>query len=150
MDTTVISKWPVIISQLEPEWPQMSVKELTGLGFRGGGKDQKHKWITVCVCVHTCSVMPNSFDPMDFSSPGSSVHGISQASVSQWVAISSSRVSSWPRNWTCVSCMTGRFFTIWAAREALEKIKAPKSGLQVQMCFFTVYCEGKTRSMRCI
>ena len=65
---------------------------------------------------------------MDCSLPGSSVHGISQARILQWVAISSSRVSSWPRNWTCVSCMTGRFFTIWATREALEKVKAPNQG----------------------
>ena len=32
--------------------------------------------------------------------------------ILEWVAISSSRVSSWPRDWTCVSCLAGRFFTI--------------------------------------
>ena len=55
-------------------------------------------------------------DPMDCSLPGSSVYGILQARTVEWVAISFSRVSSLPRNWTQVSCMAGRFFTNWATR----------------------------------
>ena len=54
---------------------------------------------------------------MDCSLPGSSVHGISQARRLEWVAIFFSRGSSWPRYWTPVSCIAGRFFTIWATRE---------------------------------
>ena len=50
-------------------------------------------------------------EPMDCSPPGSSVHGISQARMLEWVAISFSRRSSWPRDWTSISCNTGRFFT---------------------------------------
>ena len=46
-------------------------------------------------------------DPMDCSPPGSSVHGIFQARILEWVAISFSRGSSRPRNWTRVSCITG-------------------------------------------
>ena len=42
---------------------------------------------------------------MDCSPPGSSVHGISQARILEWIAISSSRGSSWPRAWTQVSCI---------------------------------------------
>ena len=55
--------------------------------------------------------------PMDCSLPGSSVHGIFQARVLDWVAISFSRGSSWPRDQTQVSCIVGRCFTIWATRE---------------------------------
>ena len=44
-------------------------------------------------------------NPMDCSLPGSSVHGILQARILKWVAISSSRGFSWPRIWTCVSCL---------------------------------------------
>ena len=55
---------------------------------------------------------------MDCSLPGSSVHGIFQARALEWVAISFSRGSSRPRDWTCVSCIAGRRFTIWATREA--------------------------------
>ena len=56
-------------------------------------------------------------DPMDCSQPGFSIHGIFQARVLEWVAISFSRGSSRPRDWTQVSCIAGRHFTIWATRE---------------------------------
>ena len=48
---------------------------------------------------------------MDCSLPGSSVHGIFQARILEWVAISFLRGSSWPRDWTWVSCTAGRLFT---------------------------------------
>ena len=54
---------------------------------------------------------------MDCSLPGSSVHGIFQARVLEWVAIAFSRRSSWSRDWTQVSRIVGRRFTIWATRE---------------------------------
>ena len=57
-------------------------------------------------------------DPMDHSPPGSSVHGILQARILEWVAISFSGTSSQPRDRTWVSCIASRFFTIWAIREA--------------------------------
>ena len=55
---------------------------------------------------------------MDCSLPGSSVPGISQARILEWVAMPSSRGSSWPRNWTRVSYIAGGFFASWATREA--------------------------------
>ena len=48
---------------------------------------------------------------MDCCPPGPSVHGIFQARILEWVAISFSRRSSRPRDQTCVSCLAGRFFT---------------------------------------
>ena len=57
---------------------------------------------------------PTLCDPRDYSPPGSSVHGICQARILEWVAISFSRGSSQPRDWTQVSCVAGRLFTIWA------------------------------------
>ena len=56
-------------------------------------------------------------DLMDCSPPGSSVHGILQARILEWVVISFSRGSSQPRDWTGISCIAGRFFTVWATRE---------------------------------
>ena len=50
-------------------------------------------------------------DPMDCNLPGSSVHGILQARILEWVAIPFSRGSSQPRDRTHVSCIAGRFFT---------------------------------------
>ena len=55
---------------------------------------------------------------MDCKLPDSSIHGIFQARVLEWVAISSSRGSSKPRDWTQVCRIAGRRFTIWATREA--------------------------------
>ena len=57
-------------------------------------------------------------DPMDCSLPGSSLHGILQVRVLEWVAISFSRGSSQPRDQTQVSCIPGRRFNLWATREA--------------------------------
>ena len=54
---------------------------------------------------------------MDCSPPGSSVYGILQARILEWVAIPFSRGSYWPRDRTQVSCIAGRFFTVWATRE---------------------------------
>ena len=70
----------------------------------------------VHACVHakllqSCLTL---CDAMDCSPPGSSVHGISQARIMESVAISFSRGSSRPRDKTQVSCIAGRFFTIWA------------------------------------
>ena len=48
----------------------------------------------------------------------SSVHGILQARILEWVAIPFSRGSSWPRDRTQVSCIAGRFITVQATREA--------------------------------
>ena len=61
---------------------------------------------------------PTLWDPTDCSPPGSSVYGILQARVLEWVAISFSRRSSSPRDLIQVSCIAGRLFTIWAKREA--------------------------------
>ena len=58
-------------------------------------------------------------DPTDSSLPGSSVHGISQAIILEWAAISFSSGASWCRDWTRVSCIVGRFFYHWATWEAL-------------------------------
>jgi len=55
---------------------------------------------------------------MDCNPPGSSVYGILQARILEWVAISFSRGSFRPRNRTRVSCIAGRWFTDWAMREA--------------------------------
>ena len=72
----------------------------------------------ICVLVTwSCRTLCN---PMDYSPPGSSVHGIFQARVLEWVAISSSRGSFQHRDWTQFSCIAGRFFTIWATRKAVN------------------------------
>ena len=61
---------------------------------------------------------PTLCDPVDCSPPGFSVHGILQARILEWVAISFSRESSRPRDRTQVSRIGGRRFNLWATREA--------------------------------
>ena len=55
---------------------------------------------TVCVCVLVTQSCQTLCDPMDCSPPGSSVHGILQARILEWIAISFSKGSSQPRDWT--------------------------------------------------
>ena len=71
-------------------------------------------WISICLVPQLCPTLCN---PRGDSPPGSSVHGILQARILEWVATPFSRGSSWPKNRTEVSCIAGRFFTIWATRE---------------------------------
>ena len=59
-------------------------------------------------------------NPMDCSPSRSSIHGILQARILEWVVISFSRRTSWPRDRTQVSLTAGRFFTIWATREVQD------------------------------
>ena len=65
--------------------------------------------------TQSCATLCN---PIVCSLPGSSVHGIFQARILEWVAISFSRRSSQLRDWTQVSRIAGRCFTLWATREA--------------------------------
>ena len=67
----------------------------------------------------SCQVVSNSWDPMDHRPPDSSAHGISQARIWEWVAISFSRGSPQPRDQTQISCIAGGFFTDGATREVL-------------------------------
>ena len=75
--------------------------------------------LSVCVKCESRSVVSDSLQPLAYSPPGSSVHGILQARIQAWVAIPFSRGSSQLRNQTWVSCIAGRFFTIWTTREAV-------------------------------
>ena len=76
----------------------------------------------MCVCVLVTQLCPTLCDPMDCSPPGSSVHGILQARILEWVAILFSSAYFQHRDQTQASCIAGRFFTIWATREALKRI----------------------------
>ena len=83
-------------------------------------------YVCVCMCVCVCACAHASAqsclticDPMDYSLPGSSLLGIIPARTLEWVAISFSRGSSWPRDRTHVSCIAQEFFYSWAIGEAL-------------------------------
>ena len=79
------------------------------------------------ILLHTesdnCSVVSHSLWPLNCSPPGPSVHGMVQARILEWIAIPFSRGSSQSRDWTQVSCIAGRFFTIWVTHYTLSDVK---------------------------
>ena len=83
-----------------------------------------HLWLAVlCFVPQSCPTLCN---PINCSLPGSSVHGIFQAKTLEWVAIPFFRGSSQPRDWTQVSHIASRFFTIWITRETLTGLVTPR------------------------
>ena len=86
-----------------------------------------HKWQGYKIAPSVFSVTqlcPALCNPKDCTSPGASVHGIFQARILEWVAISSSRGSSRPRDWTCVSCISfiGKHIPYHCAWEAQHPV----------------------------
>ena len=76
-----------------------------------------HPASVLCLVIQSCLTL---CDPMGCSLPGSSVNGILQERILEWVAIPFCRESSQHRDGSQVSCIAGRFFTIWGTREALH------------------------------
>ena len=87
------------------------------VGTRWSILHPKNLHIVVFVVTKSCLTLRN---PMDYSPPVSSVHEISQARILEWIAIFSSRESSRPRDWTCVSCIGRQVLYHWATRDALR------------------------------
>ena len=104
------TQWPVIFKSIKVIKVEEILRNFSRL------METKSKKVKSLSRVQLCN-------PVDCSPPGSSIHGIFQAKVLEWVAISFSRGSSWPRNQTEVSCIAGRCFTIWATREAPWRLK---------------------------
>ena len=98
------------IPSLGQHSPEYSGKEKLFSTYLTGMKVKSWKVLVTQLCLTLC-------DPMDYSPPGSPVHGIFQARTLKWVAIPFSRGSSQPRDRTHISCIASGFFTIWASRE---------------------------------
>ena len=81
---------------------------------------KRKKFCHLQQCVSCVQLFCN---PIDCSLPGSSVHGISQATILEWIAFSFSRGSSWARDWTCTSCIGRWTLHHWTTREALKREK---------------------------
>ena len=97
-----------------------------------------------CLLDKSLQSCPTLLDSMDCSPPGSSVHGILQARILEWVALPFSRGSSWPNDSTQVSCTAGRFFTFLATREAHKKGAAwwfeVKTSRSRKHCYLELMC----------
>ena len=81
-----------------------------------------------CLVAQSCLTLG---DPVDCSLPGSPVHGIFQARILEWVAISFSRGSSPPKDRTLISCLVGGFFTIEPPLQPPQMFPMTGQGLQL-------------------
>jgi len=102
-----------LLTTLKPVLERQALIERKGCFIQEASSLEESLKVKVKVksCLTLC-------DPMDCSLSGSSIRGILQARILEWVAISFSRGSSQPRDRTPVSLIAGGCFTIWAAREA--------------------------------
>ena len=82
-------------------------------GHVTASSDLSRSLSAVVLCTKSLQSCPTLGDPMDCSPPGSSVRGILQARILEWVAMPSSRGSSRPRDRSQVYPVAGRFFTIF-------------------------------------
>ena len=105
----IISWFPYLLVSF---WKQPSVMSLSP-GISHTVDFQTPNLMTILFCGGFVVKLCLTFYLLDCSPPGSSVHGILQAWILEWVAISFSRGSSWSRDRTHVSCIAGRFFTDW-------------------------------------
>ena len=94
------------------------------------------KWKSESEVAQSC---PTLCDPMHCSLPGSSAHGIFQAGILEWVAISFSRGSSEPRNQTCVSCIVGGFL-YWPCPTSSTQMIQEKILASPHVKHFSVFC----------
>ena len=93
------------------------------------------------------SVMSDSLLPVDCSPSSSSVHGILQARILEWVAVSFSRGSSWPRDRTQVSHIAGRRFNLCTTREALKYKNTVSQKTSYNICINHLKAEKQTCSV---
>ena len=92
-------------------------------------------WFCSCVWMLKSLLLCQTLcDPMDYSPPGSSVHGILQARILKWVAMPSSRGSSWPRDWTCISCIGRWILYHWATSVGWHQVSFKRH--QSLLCLF--------------
>ena len=130
-----LGRWDAFLNKQYPVWGKRLMIKLSSSGFLLWASHPlwfvlgaKWKW--------SRPVVSDSLRPMACILPVSSIHGIFQAGVLEWVVISFSRGSSRPRDWTWVSLIAGRRFTLWATREALGAMRGLKWDVRSQsLCF---------------
>ena len=127
-----ILEWTAISSSTESYWPRDRTWDWSLLYWQVVSLPLHHLGNPyACESVLVTQLCLTFCDPIDCSQPNSSVHRISQARILEWVAIPFSRVSSPPRDQIHVSCIADRFFTNWAAREALPSKCLMDSGEKI-------------------
>ena len=123
---TVLLIFPINHDDFQTEILCYSNTPLTLRGFPGDSAVKNPPASAGLLVTQSSS---NLHDPEDCSPVGSSVHGIFQVRILEWVAVPFSRGSSQPEDQSWVSCIAGRFFTIWDTREVhqLQETNAVQS-----------------------
>ena len=103
--------------------------EFPNQGSNAGSWQWKRWGPTTSMHAQLLRSCPTSCDPMDCSPPGSSVHGILQTRIVEWLVMPSARGSSQPRDQPLVSCTAGGFFIYWATWEAPLSTRHPGNSL---------------------
>ena len=118
-----ILEWVDMPSSRGSSWPRdrTQVSSMADRLFTIWATREAHAAAAAAKSLQSC---PTLCDPTDSSSPGSSVHGILQARILEWVDMPSSRGSSWPRDQThiCSSCITVRFFMFMSLKWMKKQI----------------------------
>jgi len=118
-----ILEWVAFPFSRESSQPrdQTQASHIAGGFFTSWATGEAHRWgATKPACVRSQLLHPTLCDPMDYKPPGSSARGVIPARILEWVAISSSRGSSWPRDPThtsCASCVGRQILYHWATWE---------------------------------
>ena len=119
MAVCILGRWDSYTGNGPNSSCQLQVEKTGEKGRGGRGKIRKRiNRHTPLWKRHWSRSVTSDSDHVDCSPPGSSSHGIFQARILEWVAISFSRRSSWPRGGTQVFCIVGRHFTVWATRKS--------------------------------
>ena len=102
---TVVVSVQYLVGELRSHKPLSAAKKINEVIIQRNmiTRCDKHYEGTVCVHAKLLQSCLTLSDPMDCSLPGSSMHGIPQARILEWVAIPFPRGSSWARDWTLVS-----------------------------------------------
>ena len=105
--------------------------------------------VCVCVCVLVAQLCLILCNPMGYSLPGSSVHGIFQARIPEWVAIPFSRASSWTRDETWVPCIVDGLYHLSYQRRPLSMYTLfKKNYLYIYLASLSLGCG--TRDLHCL
>ena len=107
-------------------WEMMKDRGAWCAAIHGVAKNQTWLSSSVVLVAQLCLTLCN---PMDSSPPGSSVHRILQAKILEWIDIPFSRRSPRLRDQTQVSCIAGRFFTIWAHQGSPKDVVSTYNGV---------------------
>ena len=113
-----------------------------------GSQRVGHDWVTFISVAKSCPTLCNH---VDCSCQASLFMGFPRLRILEWVAISFSKGSSWPRDQTCVSCLTDRFFITepWEAWKAfttrlkLSKVHISRVIMTPGPLLFSVWCPGQ-------